>query len=165
MIRKIVLVFLLCLSGCGSLKDYDVTLNDRVVYTPRPLAVDAAITDPALAACIAQTLKDQNLSSPTQLQALICTSAGITSLQGIEIYSAIARLKLSGNKLTDVTALQPLAALDDLWLDDNALVDVSVLEALTGLSRLNLAGNPALDCISARTLPIRALTLPEHCES
>lgn len=164
MVRKIVPVLLLCLSGCGNLKDYDVTFNERVVYTPQPLAVDDAITDPALAACIAQTLEDQNLSSPGQLQSLVCTTAGIRSLAGLEVYPAIKRLKLSGNNISDITPLLELEQLEGLWLDDNALVSAGELVALTALTQLQLAGNPALDCNSAAALPVRALELPEHCK-
>ena len=163
MIRKIVPVLLLCLGGCGNLKDYDVTLNERVVYTPRPLTVDDAIEDPALAACIAQTLEDQNLSRSGQLQSLRCTQAGIVSLDGIQVYPAISGLKLTGNAIADITPLLPLTQLENLWLNDNALVNVGALVDLTSLAQLKLSGNPALNCESAAALPVRRLELPEHC--
>lgn len=165
MLRHFVPFLFLCLSACGSLKDYDITLNDRVLYTPRPLTVDPAISDPALADCIGQTLADQQLSASTQLQSLICTTAGIQSLAGLDVYPALRRIKLSGNAVEDVSPLDRLTQLQALWLDDNQLVDVGVLAALGSLELLDLEGNPELDCNSARALPVASLQLPEHCGS
>lgn len=162
--RTFVLVIMLCLSACGSLNDYDITLNDRVLYTPTPLAVDPAISDPALAECIAQTLKDQKLAAAAQLQQLACTSAGVASLAGIGAYPMLRQLKLSDNRITDLTPLTTLSQLTHLWLDQNPLTDTDALLALNGLEQLSLLGIDTLDCASASALPVSQLTLPAGCQ-
>ncbi len=143
MYRPNVLVFFLALAGCGNLKDYDVTLNDRVLYTPRPLAVAQAVADPALAACIGQHLKDQKAASAEQLTALSCTQAGITLLVGIEVYKGLTGIKLT----------------------DNDIVDASPLAKLGHLDYLNLNGNDRIDCTTLGDIDASELITPEHCRS
>jgi Leucine-rich repeat (LRR) protein len=128
--RPVVPVFFLLLSACSSLKDYDVTLNDRVVYSPRPLAVDPAVVDPALADCIAQTLADQAIKSPDKLTDLNCSNAGIARLDGIGVYRRLRQLGLAGNALQSVAPLAGLAELTLLDLSDNSALDCSTLTDL-----------------------------------
>lgn len=143
MIRLNVLVFLLVVTGCAGLQEYDITLNERVVYSPRPLAVDPGITDPALAACVGQTLADQRPSRAAGLDVLICTNAGISHLDGIAAYTGLRQVKFS----------------------DNAISDATPLNDLPELRYLDLRGNDGLDCNSIIDLTEIEHYLPEHCAS
>ena len=44
--------------GCTNLRDYDITLNERPLYSPDSLFGDYRITDQALATCIEQMIED-----------------------------------------------------------------------------------------------------------
>jgi hypothetical protein len=143
MLRPVVLFFLLALAGCNSLKDYDVTLNERLVYSARPLSVDPAVKDAALAACISQSLKDGEVKAVADLKTLNCSKAGITRLDGIAVYAGITRLGLAGNQISDAAPLN----------------------ALSGLILLNLEDNPGLNCGTLPERDINKLTLPEHCRA
>ena len=134
----------LTIAGCDR---YRVTLNERVVSEPPKLLGDIRLADKALATCLAQTIEDQRVRTVADLTTLVCTNAGIASLDGIETLSAIDTLNLASNSLTSTAPL--------LFLGN--------------LTAVNLADNPALACDEAAKLrdhlPDRGtLILPEHCQ-
>ena len=63
------------------------------------------------------------------------------------------RLDLSGNGLTDVSALADLDGLARLDLSGNALADLAPLSTLTALRRLDLRGNRVADLAPLASLP------------
>ena len=45
------------LASCGNLDQYDITLNDRTLYTPRDLFEDYYLPDIALSNCVTQAIE------------------------------------------------------------------------------------------------------------
>jgi len=157
----IVCLTLSLVAACGS---YDLTINEKLVYTPKPLFSDYSVTDPALQSCLELTIQDSKSSSASDLEILNCSHAGIAELAGIETFSGITRLKLSSNGLDNISALAALSNLEVLLLDNNQIVDLRPLLALRVLRELDLSANPQLLCSSANGLiAIENLTLPQHC--
>lgn len=160
--------FLTCLLiGC---KGYDVSVNDRVVYTPKPLLSDYAVEDRNLDVCLAQTIKDHKVTQVAELTRLRCTHAGIETLAGLQKFYALTELDLSDNKITDITAVANLGKLRTLILENNAIENTAPLLNLINLADLNLAGNPAAGCADLLQLETSIdenrgkTSLPEHCQ-
>ncbi len=131
------------LLGCSG---YQLTVNERVVYTPEELFADYQIEDEALAACVEQVIADNKITSAVSLEELNCSRAGITSLQGLESFAGLIRLKLT----------------------NNAIVSVQPLLEMQRLSVLQLEGNAELNCEELGLLQRRlSLTVgaPRHCAS
>ena len=152
----------LLLSACGS---YDITVNERLVYSPAPLFSDFEVADPALQQCLEQAVIDGKVTSAAQLVVLNCSHAGVADLAGLEIFTGISRLKLSSNNIRNISPLASLTILELLQLDDNRVVDSTPLLELPVLLELDLAGNPELLCPSQNSLlALHDLTLPGHCQ-
>ena len=152
---------LMALVACS---DLDFKVNDRVVYSPRPLLTDFEIADAALRACIEQAINDQRVTLANELQVLNCSHADITSLDGLELFTGIRQLKLSSNQIRNLAPLVPLSSLETLYLDDNQVVDPVPLYDLLSLNSLDLSGNAKLQCpAQAALFRLETLKLPEHC--
>jgi Leucine-rich repeat (LRR) protein len=151
----------LFLTSCGS---YDLTVNDRVVFSPKPLFTDYEITDEPLSDCVQQAIVDNQVSSPAQLSVLNCSHAGVVSLAGLQTFTGLSQLKLSANQIVDLTPLTPLSSLEDLYLDQNQIVDATPLFELLSLRSVDLTGNPGLRCPGATSmLRVEDIRLPKHC--
>jgi len=163
-------VFGMVLSALGCQK-YSVSLNDKVIYTPLPVFNAYQIADEKLHNCVAQTLQDQHATSAQELTQLDCSNAGITSLAGLETFSALRSLKLSHNQLQTLNELEKLSQLQQLWLDNNQLQDISPLLHLLQLRELDLANNAALTCGDLKQLANNLseqkpkITPPQQCSS
>ncbi|MGB1869006.1 MAG: leucine-rich repeat domain-containing protein [Porticoccaceae bacterium] len=136
-------LLLLVIAGC---QGYQVTVNDRELYSPPQLFNDYQVPDAGLRACINQTIADQRILRAEQLTALICTYAGIESLQGL-------------NRFTQLTTIN---------LANNRLINIKPLMFLGQLQRVNLTDNPDLNCLDIKSLsdllpspPITSLDCPE----
>ena len=157
---------LLCLAvsitaACGS---YDLTINEKLVYSPKPPFSDYLITDPALQSCVELTIRESKVSSAVNLETLNCSYAGVTELKGLETFSGITKLKLSSNRVRSIATLTALSKLEVLHLADNQIVDLIPLLELQALRELDVSGNPELLCSSANGLiAVESLTLPQHC--
>ena len=152
---------LLSLAACGN---YDFTVNEKVVYTPRPLFADFEVPDDALRACLEQAITDGRVTAARELSTLNCSHAGIASLEGLGVFTGISRLKLSSNRIRNLGELARLTVLEELFLDDNQVVDPVPLYELPALYRLDLSGNPGLRCpAGGALLRVEQLELPAHC--
>jgi len=166
--RHTVIVALLASGLTGGCADYQFTVNEKVLYRPAPLFVDYEIADAALLQCVNQHIEDARITSAEQLTALNCSHAGIEKLEGIEIFTGLTRLKLSGNAIVDGTALAALPALRELALDANQIATAEPLLPLQTLAILDLRDNEGMDCGAAATLAARPgldLRLPAQCLS
>jgi Leucine-rich repeat (LRR) protein len=155
---------ILLLAACA---DYQFKLNDKVVYTPAPLFSEYSIPDEALRKCVAQHVGDGGMTTAGQLTELNCSHAGVSSLEGIEAFTALNRLKLSSNTITDIGPLAPLANLADVYLEGNRVSSLLPLRGLVHLVYLNVQGNAELVCGELRYFEAMAsLTLlpPRHCQ-
>lgn len=162
MLERILLSFaMLLLAACSN---YDLTVNDRVVYTPKPIFSDYQIADQALQTCVEQAILDNKITSATGLQTLNCSNAGITELSGIAVFAALQQLNLSTNDITNLTPLSALSALETLYLDSNAILDPVPLYTLTNLQELDLSRNRSLMCPNVSAFSsVNRLRLPKHC--
>jgi len=157
------LAIAICISIAGC-ETYDVTVNERLVYTPKPLFTDYTIDDNALTDCVDQAIIDAKATSAGQLTTLNCSQSTISSLAGLSTFTGLTRLKLSSNSIRNLLELQPLKNLQELYLDNNVVVDPVPLYDLTQLRVLDLSGNAALQCpATAAMLGIENLKLPTHC--
>lgn len=148
----------------GACQQYDFSVNERVVYSPRPLLTGFRLPDPALRDCVERTINDNRISTVGQLQELSCSGANISSLEGLGHFSSLTRIDLAGNTITDISALRVLLELRTVLLDDNRIEDASPLYRLPTLSMLSLEGNQGLRCPGPDQLrSVPQLTLPRHC--
>lgn len=148
-------------AGCS---DFDFKVNERVVYSPKPLFSEFDISDQALRSCVEQAIADNRVTSAAQLQQLVCTSGGIEKLDGLAIFTGLSRLQLSGNRIRNLGELSALSILQVLELADNDIVDPVPLYDLPALQQLDLAGNPGLQCPSRSAFAtVEKLRLPAHC--
>ena len=162
--RALCLTFALAIfAGCGA---YDLKVNDRVVYRPAPLFADYTLADENLATCVTQHIEDQQVRAVAELTRLNCAHAGIASLDGLQLFTALRELRLSHNAVSDIGPLVELQSLVDLRLDNNRVEDASPLSGLVNLQILALQGNANMACASTQALfRLQTLSLPEHCSS
>lgn len=131
------------LSACSN---YDVSINDNVVYTPKALLQDYQVADANLANCIAQTIKDDKVTRAVDLTRLRCTHAGIESLEGIGTFYGLVQLDVSDNLITDVKPIERLSRLEVALLGNNQISSAEPLLRLIKLVELDLEENPIKDC-------------------
>ena len=134
---------LICLTGC---EGYTYTLNEQPIFsTPETtLFSDYSLSDSSLQSCTEQAILDQSVTQPDQLTYLNCSNAGISNLDGLEIFTGLTHINLNGNKLTKI---KPLLRLPKL--------QVTALEA-----------NNRLDCNQGTQLTSKlkgSVKLPAHC--
>jgi hypothetical protein len=154
----------LLVSACS---DYEVKFNNRPVYTPKPLFTDYRITDSALEDCVKQTIRDRQVQDLEQLTLLVCTNAGITSLEGLGTFKHLEQLNLAHNAIINLQTLTTLPKLRQLDLSYNSVQDTGLLATLAYLEKLNLKGNTALDCDQLERLHAitnAVITQPQHCD-
>ena len=136
------IITILALLSC---ERYQLTLNEREIYTPAILFSDFQILDPALRTCVTQAISDQKISKPEDLKLLNCSYAAIIQLDGLERFTKIETVNFSNNKLADI---KPLMFFGDL-------------------KRLDLRGNSGLSCKDLRsleTLLAADLLRPQSCK-
>ena len=159
----------LAILSLGSCKNYSVSLNDNLVYTPPALFTKFTIADERLRTCVEQTIIDKHISKAEDLQQLNCSNAGIVSLAGLETFTAIEQLNLSENALTSVSQLSNLAQLRQLSLRKNNLTHAEPLLHLLHLTLLDVSENKNLSCGDLHQLVSNfhkgelTATLPEQC--
>jgi len=160
---------LFCIVSLASCKNYSVSLNDKVVYTPPSLFTNFAINDERLRTCVEQTIIDKHITKAEELTLLNCSNAGITSLAGLEIFTAIEQLNLNENALTSISQLSNLTQLKVLTLQKNNLTNAEPLLHLLHLVSLDISENKNLNCRDLHQLvsnfhkgDLKAV-LPEQC--
>ena len=157
-------ILMVLIIGCTDLREYDITLNDRPIYGPASLFTDYAVSDPALAVCIEQMIKDQRAETASQLAYINCSNAGIRSIDGLGTFTGLEAIKLSGNQIRNLVEMGQLNGLIELYLDDNQIVDAVPLTNLQRLKKLDLSANDKLQCHGLKRLDEGiAITAPEHC--
>lgn len=165
MLRRLCYVLIVpALLLVGACQGYDVTLNEKVVYSPKPLFRDYTTPDPGLRTCLEQAINDGVITNAQQLTRLDCSFAGIEDLEGLAVFTSLTELRLSANKVRNLVEVGKLADLEALYLDDNQVIDPVPLDQLLALRHLDLSGNPALQCPRPGTLAqVTTLVLPKHC--
>lgn len=154
----------LALASCA---DYDVKVNEQVVYSPPKLFMDFNLADKALQNCVQQTIEDQAITKPEQLTRLACTNGNVRRIEGIERFTGLAQLNLNNNALQDINALADLPALQTLLLGSNEIKSVTPLQHSSALMQLNIEDNAELNCETVielmNQLPALQAKIPKHC--
>jgi Leucine-rich repeat (LRR) protein len=152
---------LLSLAAC---QGYDLTVNDKIVYSPPPLFKAFTVPDEALHQCLEQAIIDGAVTAPEQLSALNCSNAGIENLEGLSSFPGIKTLRFSSNKIRNLVEINKMLALEELYLDDNRVVDPVPLYPLQKLRHVDLSGNASLQCPRKGGLDqVETVILPLHC--
>jgi internalin A len=113
------------------------------------------VPDPALAAALRMQLGvgDGAAIDGDALAELLhvdASSAGVTSLQGLECAHALQTITMYDNAITDVSPLAGLEHLAQVYMGENAITDVSPFAELPELSVLHLASNQIADVSALR---------------
>lgn len=133
--KYLVISFILfLLSACGN---YNLLVNDNLLYEPAQLYFDFSVTDEKFMSCLVQHIEDSEITSRQELLQVNCSYAGISDLTGIRHFSRIESLSLKGNPLQSIEPIFELANLRNLDLSEMTLncQDQSRLTALN-LDRL-----------------------------
>jgi Leucine-rich repeat (LRR) protein len=130
----------------SSCQTYRVSFNEMSVYTPPNTLEQIPVSDDQLKACIQQHLVDKAITSRDQLTKLVCTSAGITSTNGLSYFYGLEQLNLAENNVTDLDGLAGLSNLVELSLKNNEISSIQALLELPNLEYLVLTGNSAISC-------------------
>lgn len=156
-------VLLSALSAC---EGYTYTVNERTVFEKPKLFSEFDIADEGLRACVEQAISDGNIKSAETLEDLNCSSAGIGSLQGIEIFGNLERLGIDDNAISDLSPIYALGKLELLQARGNALESLDTRLCQGTAKQIALAGNDALDCADIAAIHACGTTIldqPAHC--
>jgi Leucine-rich repeat (LRR) protein len=151
----------LILNACS---DYQLTLNEQVLYEPPTLFAQFKMADPALDTCVRQTIQDKKISKPGQLAILSCSNAGIKTLAGIETFKQLQELNINDNEIDNIEPLAVLGQLKTLLAKNNKLRDLQPLFDLEKLQTLDVTGMDAINCDELNKLQLTTLSAPEHCK-
>lgn len=136
----------LCSTLGGCLHPYTVRLNDNVLFSPSEAIRNAVTQDPALQACLDQTLERMEKTDPATITLLACPGAGVETLAGIEALENLEQLELSDNAIVNLSPLLRLRNLRVLGLRNNRVGDIRPLADLPLLRFLALEGNDRIPC-------------------
>ena len=143
-----------------------ISINNRVVYDPQGRLTGNETLDAGLQGCINLSLRQQNLSSPSQITTLSCANSEIQNLENIGLLSRLRFLDVSGNQITNLTPLEALPELSGINLANNQIVEIGPLFNLPSLTSVLLEGNSAIPCAQLRSLKQkleRTFSLPSRC--
>lgn len=103
------------LTGC---QGADIVFNEQVIYTSTDLFTDYEIPDAGLRGCVERAILEYRVTAPEQLRRLHCIEAGVTRLEGLDTFSSLERLDLTGNHDLPCTQAARLPDLKELILPD-----------------------------------------------
>lgn len=157
-------VMLLAITACA--RQYSVSVNEQVLYDPRPSSGLVRVADDGLQSCINLRTRINEVESVDDIEVLACPGLDIASLDGIRALSRLRFLDLAGNQLTTLDGLYGLTRLSSVNAPDNRLQDISSLLTLGTLTSAVLTGNPRIPCDQLDALQARLgtnLLRPEQC--
>ena len=160
------LVTSLLATGC---KNYSVSVNENIVYTPPSIFKDYQLADAQLRDCVEQTIYDLHITRAEELIRLNCSNAGITSLVGLDKFFALKELNLADNQLADISEIGQLGRLEKLVLSNNKINNPAPLLKLLHIAQLHLDQNPQMTCKDLQQLQQNLndqkldLKLPTQC--
>lgn len=160
------LITSLLTAGC---KNYSVSINKNVVYTPPSLFKDYQLIDTQLHGCVEQTIIDLQITNAEELTRLDCSNAGIKSIAGLNKFFALKELNLANNQLMDISAIGQLGRLEKVTLTNNKIKNPAPLLHLLHLTQLHVGNNPQMTCKDLEQLQQNLnnqaldLILPKQC--
>lgn len=160
------LVTSLVSTGC---KNYSVSVNENVVYTPPSIFKDYQLADAQLRGCVEQTIIDLQITRAEDLTRLNCSNAGIKSLAGLDKFFALTELNLADNQLADISEIGQLGRLEKVVLTNNNIKNPAPLLHLLHLTQLHVDNNSQMTCKDLQQLQQNLknqkldLILPKQC--
>jgi internalin A len=155
---------LLLLTGCG--RKFSVSVNDQMLYDPRPGNTRVVVADAGLQSCINVLMRQRELTEADQIQVLACPLLEIESLAGIGQLIKLRFLDLTGNQLVNLDGLADLKSLSSINAPDNRLQDISAILQIPTLSSAVMTGNLSIPCNQLEVLRSKldnSLLAPESC--
>ena len=143
-----------------------ISINNRAVYDPQGRFMENETLDADLQGCINLSLRQQNLSNPSEITALSCANSEIQTLDNIGLLSRLRFLNVSGNQITNILPLEALPELSGINLANNQIVEIGPLFNLPSLTSVLLEGNSGIPCNQLRSLKQkleRTFGLPSRC--
>lgn len=140
----LVLIVLLLLSGCG--RKFSISVNEQMLYDPRPGSALVVVADAGLQSCINVLVRDRQITDVAQIQVLACPMLEITSLAGIGQLVNLRFLDLAGNQLVNLDGLANARSLSSINAPDNRLQDISAILRIPTLSSAVMTGNVLIPC-------------------
>lgn len=140
----LVLIVLLLLSGCG--RKFSISVNEQMLYDPRPGSALVVVADAGLQSCINVLVRDRQITDVAQIQVLACPMLEITSLAGIGQLVNLRFLDLAGNQLVNLDGLANARSLSSINAPDNRLQDISAILRIATLSSAVMTGNVLIPC-------------------
>lgn len=149
----VLLTAVVCLSSCA--RKYSVSVNQQVLYDPRPGASSVRVADAGLQSCINLLMRQQSGNDPAQIAVIACPNLEISDLAGIAALSSLRFIDLAGNELSNLDELRHLSRLSSVNAPDNQLQDISGIMNTATLTSAVLTGNPAIPCDQLDALQAR----------
>jgi Leucine-rich repeat (LRR) protein len=160
----LMLIALLLLSGCG--RKFSISVNDQMLYDPRPGSALVVVADAGLQSCINVLVRDRQITDVSQIQVLACPMLEIESLAGIGQLVNLRFLDLAGNQLVNLDGLANARSLSSINAPDNRLQDISAILRIPTLSSAVMTGNVLIPCSQLAQLQEKLannLLAPDSC--
>ncbi|MEX1198226.1 MAG: hypothetical protein WEB57_10240 [Pseudohongiellaceae bacterium] len=134
----------LLLGACNRL--YSISVNEQVLYDPRPGNPVIRFDDPGLQSCVNLALRQDPSVAPENITILSCAGLEIESLEGLSTLRGLEYVDVGDNELEHLDALGRLPRLVSVRAADNPLTDVSALLRAGSLTTVVLTGNRNIPC-------------------
>lgn len=154
----------LLLAGCG--RKFSISVNEQMLYDPRPGNTSVVVADAGLQSCINVQMRQRDLTDAEQIQVLACPLLEIESLAGIDQLVNLRFLDLAGNLLVNLDGLAGAKNLSSVNAPDNRLQDISAILNIPTLSSAVMTGNELIPCNQLQLLQAKldnSLLAPERC--
>ena len=92
--------------------------------------------------CTAYGFLDHSLKEDCATITISLTGNQISNISALSGLTGLTILRLQGNQISDISALSGLTNLTELFLNGNQITDITPLAGLVGLDTLRLADNP-----------------------
>lgn len=143
---------------------YSFSINDKTIYTPKPLFSAYNTADSHLHRCLAETIAEQRLTQAEQLEKLLCPAGEIRDLSGLEIFVQLKHLGLGNNQIQDIAPLGALKKLEQIDLSGNDISSFSALQDLVALRVLKAEKNNRANCAELNKIAAKGKVIfPSHC--
>ena len=155
---------LLSLTGCG--RKFSVSVNEQMLYDPRPSSALVVVADAGLQSCINVLVRDRQITEVSQIQVLACPMLEIRSLTGLDQLINLRFLDLAGNELVNLDGLANARSLSSVNTPDNRLQDISAILQIPTLSSAVMTGNLLIPCSQLAQLQSKLannLLAPDSC--
>lgn len=165
-LMTLALLLSLLLTACNRL--YSVSVNEQVLYDPRPGNPAIRFEDTGLQSCVNVRMEQDPSVAPQDITILSCSGLEIESLDGIQALSSLQFLDVGDNELEHLDALARLPRLVSVRAPDNPLRDISALLRINSLTTAVLSGSSRIPCNQLDTLEERLgndLIGPEQCRN